>query len=366
MKGREMQRAVVVVVSIAALAAIAGCGGDDSTDSGSSSVGDSGGSKPTLKVALPTAGADSLNYVADSEGFFADEGVDVEIIGNTGANLATMVASGQADIGVFGAGSPLLTAAQGKPSSIIYALTGGGQGGSIVGPPETKTLADLQAKSGDCRIGSFPPGSSAYGYANLYKQTADLDCDIVPLPDVASQIGALSAGRVDALVGAYPNFASTIDEGKATLLMDSRDPAQRQKYIGRDFVEVVLYGDKANLQSKGDALVPYLKALKKAADYIGDQDPAEVAAEIKDQPALAETTQDQVESDVASLSVYQYLGSDDGFITEPQWDFALTRIALWGLPGFDPQAPSSSYAEAIDMSYYEKAFGVPATAGAAG
>lgn len=312
------------------------------------------GQMQTLNVALATVTADSLNLVAKAEGIFAKHGLNVVFTQTTPATLASAVASGQSDIGIHAMGVPLSVANSGKKTSVIMATTGGGQGGSVFGSVGLASLESLKSKS-DCKIGTLTAGSSAAGFAVLYKKTLGLPCEITPFQDLPSQIGALVAKRVDVLVGAYPNFIRTVGEGKATLLVDSRDPAQAAKYLGEPFPEVGAFGLSENLPKKRALIVAYIKSLMEAQKLI-EQTPAQkVAASMKKLPELAERSESLVEEDVKALQAYRFRGTDQGRIIEAQWKRTLDGISLWGLPNFSVSNPTFSYDAAVDMSYYDAA-----------
>jgi ABC-type nitrate/sulfonate/bicarbonate transport system substrate-binding protein len=310
----------------------------------------------TIKVVMATLTSDSLNLVAKSEGFFAKRGLNVVFVVSNPTMLTSVVASGQADIGLHATGIPLSINAAGRKTAIIFATTGGGQGGSMFGAPGLTAVEPLKGRTG-CKIGTLSAGTSAAGYAVLYKQQLGLPCDIVPFQDIPSQIGALSAKHIDAIVGAYPNFAPAVADGKATLVVDTRDPEQSQKYLGDPFPEVVAFGLADNLASKRSAIVSYLQALADAQSFIETTPIASIAeAEKRNLPELSERPLAVVESDLKALQAYRWRGSDRGHITEPQWKLALSRIALWGLSNFSVENPVFSYSAAVDMSYYEAAF----------
>src|SRR4051794_35357242 len=89
------RRSVALILGlVVATAALAACG------SGSASSDSDGG---TIKIAV-AAGATSFAsvYVAKERGYFEDEGVNVELLDNAGANAVPMLASKQADLAFSG------------------------------------------------------------------------------------------------------------------------------------------------------------------------------------------------------------------------------------------------------------------------
>ena len=71
-------------------------------------------------------------------------------------------------------------------------------------------------------------GTAAYGSTNYYIKRFNLKCDIVPLGDSASMIGGVISGRLDAAVTGYPNLYSAVEQGKANLVINPDNPADRR------------------------------------------------------------------------------------------------------------------------------------------
>lgn len=82
-----------------------------------------------LTVAIPTVASDVLIHLAQAKGYFKQHGVDITIMEDTAATTPSLIGSGQAEIAIFAAATPLAMADKGKATSIIYGLGGGGQGG---------------------------------------------------------------------------------------------------------------------------------------------------------------------------------------------------------------------------------------------
>lgn len=217
-----------------------------------------------------------------------------------------------------------------------------------------------QLKTKDhCRIATFPPGTSAYGYAALYKEKFDLECDLVPLQNPAAQVGALSAGRADAIVGAYSNWAQSLADNKVTLIGDTRSPAERKQLLGKEFPEVVLFGLTDTLKQNRPAVAAFLKGIDQAYDFVQDNSVETVSSLLKQFGPFASLSDGARQSTVASTIPYLRLGSNRGFIEESRWAFALQRYSLWDLPGLNPSAPANTYDRRIDMSYYRQGIGQP-------
>lgn len=354
LRGRRLPLAAALAAVTALIGVAAGCG--------ASGTGDQGGDSKdveTLTVEVSTTSTDILNYIAQGKGFFKKEGVDVQVNGNAGTNAITLVSSGESDIAGYGGSTPLVVAGKGRPTSILYGITGGGVGSVVVSnPAKAKTVEDLQRRS-SCRLGSFPEGSSSYGYAVLYVKNLNLNCEVVPFGDNSSLVGALSADKIDAMVGGYSNFAPAIDEKNLPVLVDSRQPEQREKYIGPDIVEVTFWATKDRVEEKHEAIVRWLRGIDQARAYVMDPANADEATQLlsknKDFSGL---TQQQIKSDVVeTFHAYLPAGNEKGFIDEATWQRSVERYDLFGIPGFDSSDEHNQYGTAVDMGPLQEALG---------
>jgi NitT/TauT family transport system substrate-binding protein len=341
---------MLALLLVTAAAALAACGGGE--DESSESQG--GSTKPKETVTIAVAAATPVfayPYIAQQLGYFEKAGVDVKLIPNSGANTLNQVASGQADLGMIAAGVPLLLAQQGKDSKIIYSPQGGAAGGMLVGGADVKRVEDIRGK----RIGTLSRGSSMYGFGVLYNRKFKLDADVVPLQNNASIAGALKSGRIAAATGPFDAYAAQIEAGEATVLVDTRDKAEREKILGPDFPEGAVFGLAPNLEKKRDAIVAVMKAYDDALEYMRGEDPAKIAETLRKSPDFQAIPPDKLAEFVDSAK--SYIGLEDGAISPAVWQHALDQYALWGLGDFDPKNPLFSYDKRIDMSYLEAARG---------
>jgi NitT/TauT family transport system substrate-binding protein len=166
---------------------------------GTASDGDS--SRLTVAVTTPTWNAGFATFLlAQAEGYFAEEGLDVEFtLPPSGTQAAQQVIAGGADIALVTPEPVIIGATKGTDLAYfasyygdwIYSLAAV-DGSGITG------VADLAGK----RIGVTNVGSSGATFARVALQLAGLDQDaatFVPIGVGAQQISAIQDGQVDAL-----------------------------------------------------------------------------------------------------------------------------------------------------------------------
>ncbi|MFZ4538672.1 ABC transporter substrate-binding protein [Propionivibrio sp.] len=154
----------------------------------------------SLKVGyLPVTGH-AKYFVAQEQGLFKKEGLDVELIEfQNSADGINAVIAGKLDVGTFGTTAPLLFYSKGSDIKIIGGVMG--QDAALVAKPEIaasiRTLADLKGKkiatvrlaSGDAVL------RGALKEAKLNWKT---DVQIFELKNPAAVLEAVKSGQVDA------------------------------------------------------------------------------------------------------------------------------------------------------------------------
>lgn len=345
-------------LSAAVAVLLAACGGSGAQSPSSSASQSPAGPLQTLNIAYPANNAFTMEtYVGVAKGFFKDNGVDVQITDGLGSNAAALVVSGQYDLTVLGTTAPLLTAAQGKPTSSIRAVLGGGNGGSLlVNPTKFTSLQALEAAP-SCTLATFPPGTSAYGFAVELKNKLNLHCSLSLLATAPLQAAAVDNGSADGIVGSKPNFDSAIAAGKLKVLIDTSNSQQRQQYYGAPYIETTEWGLTSNLQAKRSAIVDYLKGIKQSDAYLKTRSNAQIAQILVQFPAFQSVPLGELTSQVQYPRVQLGLGSSGGYITQAEWQTTLNALTTWGVPNYNPSNPVFSYGQRVDMSYWTAAYG---------
>ena len=142
--------------------------------------------------------------VADELGYFADQGLEVEIVAPADpSDPPKMAAAGRADLAISYQPQLHLQIAEGLPLVRVGTLIASPLNCLLVlqdGPVET--VADLDGR----RIG-FSVGGVEEALLSAVLDQADLSLDDVTLVNVNFSLApALMSGQVDAVIGAYRNF----------------------------------------------------------------------------------------------------------------------------------------------------------------
>jgi ABC-type nitrate/sulfonate/bicarbonate transport system substrate-binding protein len=345
---------VLAVVVCASAALLAGCG-----SGGDKQASTSGGPKLehlTLAHCCYTS-APILTYIAIRNGDFRRAGLDVKVLDNQGAALQSLMLSGKVDLFDSGTlGQALSLAGKGQATTIIRGSTGGGFAGYMVGNPSTTPdLATLQRK-GSCTIATPQVGTRPYGYATHLVQNLGLKCKVVPYSDAPSMVAAVASKRADAGMAAYPNFATALAAKQVVTLLDPRDPAAAQKYLGAYALEGADWLLTSTLKKKRSAVVKYVKGVESARKWWEAKSDRQVAELLHSFEGFNQQSVDSLTQQIKNQRIFLDRGSDKGYVTSQQWA-AVLGATKYDLPDFDANNPKYGYDQRVDMSLFTEATG---------
>lgn len=269
----------------------------------------------TVKVASLSAAADIPLYVALEKGYFADAGLDVELVPvKSSADIPALLASGGVQ---FGTGQPSATffnaAASGIKDPVILATNVYSPDTGIPGLLIRKDLADAGKGAGDlagANLAIVGPSTSSEYFAKSAITAAGGDpaateFTVMGLPDMLS---ALSNGKIDAAWMFEPLASAAIGQGIAvhatgvgevaagfpTWLQASEEMATSSPETVTAFTAATLraleYYDKALAEGKRGEVVEILTKytnLKDAQDWAQVELPSVKTDGVFDEQAVA-------------------------------------------------------------------------------
>jgi NitT/TauT family transport system substrate-binding protein len=168
-------------------------------------------SLPKLRVGYVPEPAHGLYFVAKEQGYFKEEGVDVELFqfGSASEGMTALKAD-KLDVGTFGTTAPLLFISKGTELTFIGGMMIGGQ--AIIARPER--LAELSGKNLKVykgkKIGLVKLSTGDVIFKGALKKAGidyKKDVTFVELGSVASVVEAVNKGAVDAGLVYPPHFS---------------------------------------------------------------------------------------------------------------------------------------------------------------
>ena len=219
-------------------------------------------------------------YVAIQEGYFAEEGIDLNLVTGFGADKTmTAVLSGEADIGFMGAEATIYAYAEGAKDSVVnFAQLTQRAGNFLVAREEDPDFSwqDLKGKKVlGGRKGGMP--EMVFEYI-LKKNNLDpaTDLSIDQSIDFGSTAAAFSGGQGDYTVEFEPSATALEQEGSGYVVAS----------LGVDsgYVPYTAYCAKSSYLKESPQIIQgFTNSLQKGMDYVHAHTPAEIAQVIKPQ-----------------------------------------------------------------------------------
>ena len=211
-----------------------------------------------LRVAHSTWVGYGPFYIARDKGFFAEEGVEVElsIIEQTPMKMGAFNA-GQIDLVASTADEFPTYMRDGYPVKYILAVDSSNGGDGIVSKTDIADVAGLKGKTV-----AFEEGSVSQFFLNALLLKAGLtQADIQPVNMTATDAGvAFVAGRVDAAVTWEPHLSLGAKAEDGKILITSKEAPGL-------IVDVVAVSEET-LNARQDEIAGFVRAWQKALDYL--------------------------------------------------------------------------------------------------
>ena len=242
-------------------------------------TGFSGSACAADKLTVTTATSSiifSVAYIAQQQGYFKAEGLDVDVVdGNGGGNAVAAVVGGSAQIGIVGIKNASQAVVKGQPLKII--------GSAVRGFPQTLVLqkqlfedAHLKANATAAEKGVLlrnriiavtDIGGSTGDLARFVLQQANIPVDqvrLINMPSIQGQLAALKAKRIDGFVNSAPasELAQAAGYG-VELINPSRDLKD-----ATDFEYTLPVARADFIKAHPDQIEHFLRAMQKAMDLI--------------------------------------------------------------------------------------------------
>ncbi|MBR5251862.1 MAG: ABC transporter substrate-binding protein, partial [Oscillospiraceae bacterium] len=226
-------------------------------------------------------------YVAINEGYFAEEGLEIELVNAGGADkVMTSVLTGAADIGFAGAESCIYVYLQGKEEyPKVFAQLTECDGSFLVGREDVADF-DWQSLKGSTilpgRKGGMPYMTLLYA---LEKNGLEVGKDVFFNDTVQfdAMTGAFVAGEGDYVTVFEPSATALEAEGKGYVLASVGEEGGRVPYTTYF----------AMPDADGDMLQRFTNAIAKGQRFVAEKSAAEIAQAIA--PSFADTDLETIE-----------------------------------------------------------------------
>lgn len=223
-------------------------------------------------------------YVAIEEGYFAEEGIDLELVTAFGADkVMTAVLSGEADIGFMGSESSIYTYNEGAKDYVVNFAQLTQRAGNFLVAREEMTDFTWEDLKGSYVLGGRKGGMPQMVFEYILKQNnidPDKDLEINQSIDFGSTAAAFSEGQGAYTVEFEPHATSLEETGKGYVVAS----------LGEDsgYVPYTAFSAKGSyIKENPDIIQSFTNALQKGMNYVKDHSPEDIAEIIA--PQFAET-----------------------------------------------------------------------------
>lgn len=193
-------------------------------------------------VALPVY---AQQFVAMTQGFFMDEGLDVQLIpAGSGVKMRDIVASGQGDVGIGDVTHALQLTNRKRPAKMLNAIDKRNSSVIIVGTEahakgltRIEQLATWQRQDGaKPLVGVSSIGGTSYVWSSFILEKFKLDQAVtfIGVGETDTMLGALKSKQIDLLVGGRSMLAEAENRGWGKLLFDMGEKTNWDKVVGGD------------------------------------------------------------------------------------------------------------------------------------
>jgi len=235
------------------------------------------------KLTLAVGGKNLLYYlpltIAETRGYFKDEGLELTIPDFAGGSRALQaLIGGSADV-VSGAFEHTINM-QVKGQHLRAFVLEGRAPQIVLGVnpktmPNFKSIADLKGK----KLGVTAPGSSTNILANFVLAKAGLkpgDVSIIGVGAGAGAVAAVRSGQIDAISNLDPVITQLVRSGDLRIVSDTRNVAEAERVFGGPMPAACLYTQQAFIDKNPRTVQALANAIVRADKWIQGAGPSDI------------------------------------------------------------------------------------------
>ena len=226
----------------------------------------------TLAVSGPATSSEYLPIrVAEAEGYFAREGLEVTVrTTRAESGAAEALAQGQVDLTAttleallrFGPRAP------GQTARLVFGLTAAPPFAVLVASEHTGAVRSVESLGG-LRVGVTTPGAPELAWFGWLLARVGVSIAQLHLMSLGGRglLGAIDSGEIHAALVPEPMATRLLEEGRATLLADFRTPEAVAKALGMKTVSAAVFV-RADRRPADADLAAFARALLAAQERI--------------------------------------------------------------------------------------------------
>ncbi|MBP3577592.1 MAG: ABC transporter substrate-binding protein [Lachnospiraceae bacterium] len=283
-------------------------------------------------------------YVAIEEGYFEEEGIEVELVNGLGADKTmTAVLSGESEIGFMGSEASVYVYNEGATDYVVNFAQLTQRAGNFLVSRESETDFEMTDLKGKTVLGGRKGGMPQMVFEYILKKYGmdpATDLNIIQNIDFGMTAQAFSGGSGDYTVEFEPSATALEKEGAGYVVSSLGVESGYVPYTA-------FSAKKSYIEKNPEVIEGFVKALQKGMDYVSSHTPEEIAEII--QPQFAETDRDTL---VTIITRYydQDSWKEDLVFSEDAYTLLLDILESAG--ELEKRPP---YEDLVDNTYSEKA-----------
>ena len=223
-------------------------------------------------------------YVAIEEGYFEEEGIDLQLENGLGADKTmTAVLSGDADIGFMGSEASIYVYNEGAEDYVVNFAQLTQRAGNFLVAREAQENFNWQTLKGKTVIGGRAGGMPQMVFEYILKKHGiDPKEDLTIIQNIDFGVTA------QAFAGGTGEYTVEFEPGATALETEGSGYVVASLGVESGYVPYTAYSAKKSYMEKNPEVIKgFVAALQKGMDYVAKHTPAEIAEVI--QPQFAET-----------------------------------------------------------------------------
>jgi ABC-type nitrate/sulfonate/bicarbonate transport system substrate-binding protein len=287
---------------------------------------------------------------AAEQGYFQRAGLNVQVELTSTGTTAAMV-GGRLDLVLGSPGNLFGTINDGKPVQFVFQND---TAPFVVVAADPKITSITQCKS----VATGAPGTNALAATVLSQRLFKTKWTTIPLTDPSAFGPTIISGRADCGIGPNILYVSSVMQGKLHVIFNSADKSELPAGWPGGTMQVI-GGLTSDISTKGPVIAKFLKVyLAAIKDFIATPSADEAATLIAGGNGWEGLSPAVLTSEINAQK--PAMAPNNGYVTPAEWQAMLSFQANGGLSIVNPSDSKWSYANLVNMSYYDQGLGKPA------
>lgn len=221
-------------------------------------------------------------YLAQTLGYFNEEGLEAEFLTVSGADSSTAVFTGDAQFGLRGVEMALMSNEAGQGCKILVSTTGRYPYQLIGANEDYATVESLRGQT-------VAGGQGASSAPHAFSKAILLHAGIIPDEETAvismlsaGYLAALSKGEIQAAVATTPWVSKHLLDAGGVVIVDGADEAAMEDLMGTTTYELfTIFTSDAYIEAHPETVQKTVNAIARAIQWMNQASPEEIAANLE-------------------------------------------------------------------------------------